>query len=118
MSKKQPNLSALGEKIAHKSMQTGGYEKFEKADEVLKTNKPGLREKVIRRSYALTRQDVNHIELIKDKFLNHRVVINDSHVVRLALHLAASFSEANLLEASKQIPKLPVGRPKERESED
>ncbi len=115
MSKKQNNLSALGEKIAHKSLKPAIDERFARADEILGgagDQETEGRERIVRKSYALTKQDVEHIEKIKDKCLNHKVVLTDSHVIRLAINLAAGLSEDALIKAANKIPKIPTGRPK------
>ncbi len=112
--KKHNNLSALGNKIAHKSLKTSVHERFEQADQALGTeNEVGEnREKIIRKSYALTKQDINHIQQIQDRCLNKKVVLNDSHVIRIALMLTSRLSENELIEASVEMPKLIAGRPK------
>jgi hypothetical protein len=71
-------------------------------------------ERVIRKSYALTKQDIDHIHKIQDKCLNKKIVINDSHVVRIALMLAAKLNEDALIKASTEVPKLVAGRPKKK----
>ena len=70
------------------------------------------RERVIRKSYALTKQDLENIKSIQDKCLNQKVVLNDSHVIRLALGLAVKLSDDALIKASLQTPKVVTGRPK------
>jgi len=70
------------------------------------------KEKVIRKSYALTKHDIKNIELIKDKCLNKKVVLSDSFVIRLSLELAEKLTEDTLIKASQKIPKIITGRPK------
>lgn len=70
------------------------------------------RERIIRKTYALTKQDLENIKLIQDKCLNRKIVLNDSYVVRLALNLAVKLSEDGLIKASQHIPKIATGRPK------
>jgi len=107
--KKQNDLSMLTRKISHKSV----LDKFDEADAVLDAEKiNGLRERVIRKSYALTKQDLEKISSVKDKCLNQKVVLSDSQVVRLALELATKLSEAELIEASSHLQKVSIGRPK------
>jgi hypothetical protein len=112
--KKRNDLSALGDKIAHKSIKSSVHERFGHADQALGTGSETneSREKIIRKSYALTKQDINHIQQIKDKCLNQKVVLNDSHVIRIALMLASKLHEDALIKASKEVPKLIAGRPK------
>jgi hypothetical protein len=112
--KKHNDLSALGNKIAHKSTKSSVHERFENADQVLGTESTAheSREKIIRKSYALTKNDIDHIQQIKDKCLNKRVVLNDSHIIRIALMLASKLNEDALIKASKEVPKLIAGRPK------
>lgn len=117
MSKKQPNLSALSDRIAHKTNKkplSNDYEKFQKADEALQVNEVLEKERVIRKSYVLTNPDIQRMEGIKDKLLDHKIVINDSHVIRLALKLASNATEAELIGCLKEVPKLAMGRPKEK----
>ncbi len=103
------NLSKLTEKISHKYINS----KFEKADEVLGTSKGSkLREKVIRKSFALTRQDLEKINIIKDRCLNQKVVLNDSHVIRMSINLAIKLTENELIKSSLEVPKVFIGRPK------
>jgi len=111
--KKHNNLSALTEKISHKSVQSSIDSRFDQADQALGTKKDEpLQERVIRKSYALTKQDLANIKLIKDKCLNKKVVLNDSYVIRLAIGLAANLTEDTLIKASLQTPKILTGRPK------
>ena len=112
--KKCNDLSALSNKIAHKSAKSSVHKRFEHADNILGTNdvSSDRREKITRKSYALTKQDIDHIQQIKDKCLNKRVVLNDSHIVRIALMLAAKLSEDSLIKASTEVQKLIPGRPK------
>ncbi len=113
MSKKRNDLSALSEKIAHKSTRTSVYNRFEHADEALGVSgEDAQRERIIRKSYALTKKDIDNIQLIKEKCLNKRVVVNDSHIIRLAIKLAANLSDDAIVEAVEHIPKVQVGRPR------
>ncbi len=104
----------MGDKIAHKSLKSSIDERFEHADQVLGTESAThkSREKIIRKSYALTKDDVDRIQQIKDKCLNKRVVLNDSHIIRVALMLASKLNEDVLIKASMEVPKLIAGRPK------
>lgn len=70
------------------------------------------RERVIRKSYTLIKQDLANIRQIQDKCLNKKVVLNDSHVIRLGLELASKLSEVELIKASQKVPKIITGRPK------
>lgn len=112
MQKKHTDLSALGAKIAHRNKSANVYKKFESADEILGVEKKKIRQRIVRKSYALMQDDIENIEAIKDKCLNKKVVLSDSHVVRLSIKLAASLSEKELIQLSEQIPKLAAGRPK------
>lgn len=111
--KKQNDLSMLTKKIAHQSIRNTIHDKFDEADAILDVEKnSGLRERVIRKSYALTKHDLEKIKSIKDRCLNQKVVLSDSHVVRLALELATKLSENELIDASSHLQKVSVGRPK------
>ena len=79
--------------------------------------KSEIKEKIIRKSYALTKQDIEHIEQIKDKCLNRRVVLNDSHIVRIALMLTSKLTESAIIKASTEVPKLTAGRPRGRKND-
>jgi hypothetical protein len=110
--KKRSDLSELTKKITHKSVGSS-IEKFEQADQALGTNeKEKLRERVVRKSYALTKQDLENINIIKDKCLNQKVVLNDSHVIRMAIGLTVKLTEDSLIKASSQTPRVITGRPK------
>ena len=111
--KKQNDLSTLTKKMAHKSIQDTIRDRFDEADAILDVEKNnGVRERVVRKSYALTKHDLEKIKSIKDKCLNQKVVLSDSHVVRLALELATKLSENELIDASAHLQKISVGRPK------
>lgn len=112
--KKHNGLSALGDKIAHKSLRPSVHERFDNANQALGIDieTPESREKIIRKSYALTQPDIDRIKLIQDKCLNQKVVLNDSHVIRIALMLTSKLEEGLLIEASRKVPKLIAGRPK------
>jgi hypothetical protein len=70
------------------------------------------KERVTPRSYALTKHDLGNIETIKDKCLNKKIVLNDSHVIRLSLEIAAKLTEEVLIKFSQKIQKVIKGRPK------
>lgn len=114
MSKKRNNLSVLGEKIAHKKEELSIYNRFKNADKVMDKTAQELRGRIIRKSYAITKTDLENIQLIKDKCLNKRIVLSESHIIRLAIKLAAALSEKEIIEASFGIAKMSPGRPKLR----
>ena len=70
------------------------------------------RGRVIRKSYALTSDDLEYIKRIQSKCLNQKIVLSDSHVIRVALWLAEGLSEESLIKASMCTPKVIKGRPK------
>ncbi len=72
----------------------------------------GKREHIVRKSYALTTEDINNIQEIKEKCLNRRVVLSDSQVIRLGIKLAVDLSEAALVKEFKEVPQLAKGRPR------
>jgi hypothetical protein len=114
--KKRRDLSALGNRITHKTLLVDEEDKFKKADIALGVDDDisaqEAREKVVRKSAAITIKDLEILQLIKDNCLNHKIVLNDSEVIRLGLSLIAKLSEEDLIKASKEITKLPTGRPK------
>jgi hypothetical protein len=113
MSRNYKDLTALSEKIAHKSTKLPAvYKRFEDADKILGVDDEHPREKIVRKSYALIKKDLENIQLVKDKCLNHKIVLTDSHIIRLALAVVATFSEEKLIEASEQVPKMLTGRPR------
>ncbi len=113
MSKKDNDLTAFGEKIAHKSIKSSVYNQFDHSDELSSVaDGEAPRGRIIRKSYALTKKDIDNIQLIKEKCLNKRVVVNDSHIIRLAIKLAADLSDDTLANAVGQIPRVQTGRPK------
>ena len=122
MSKNQQNnLSAIGEKISRK--QDKDYDKFDRADILLKekitrAEEDNHRERLIRKSYALTKQDLMGLEKIKDKFLNEKIVLSDSYILRLAIKIASELPQSILVENSYNVPKIPVGRPKRERKTD
>lgn len=104
--KKKPDLSALRNRISHKNR-----DKFSRADEILGTQEPLHREKVIRRSYALLKQDLDAITLLTDRCLSKKVKTSDSHLIRLGLLLATELSADELVQKITQIPTVKTGRP-------
>jgi hypothetical protein len=112
--RKHNDLSVLGNRIAHKSLKSSIDERFEHADQILGTKSEDQvsREKITRKSDAFVKEDIRHIQQIKDKCLNKRVVLNDSHIIRIALMLASELIDDMLVEASLKVPKLTAGRPK------
>ena len=66
---------------------------------------------MIRRTYALTQQDIANIQRIKEKCSHHSALLNDSHIVRLAIQLATQLTEKTVVKAWKSLPKMKVGRP-------
>ncbi|MBS0358566.1 MAG: hypothetical protein JSS53_04795 [Proteobacteria bacterium] len=71
-----------------------------------------VKEKAISSTYTFTKLDFDNMELIKDKLLNKKVVLNNSHILRLSLMIAVEQSEDKLEEHSKKLTKLIAGRPK------
>ena len=107
--KKRHDLSALNRKIAHKA----SADKFKQADQALGIESEEIiRERVMRKSYAVTKRDLNNIQIIKDKCLDKKVVLNSSWIIRMSLDIAAHLSEDALIKASRQVPNIPTGRPK------
>ena len=114
-SKQKNNLSALGKKISYKEQ--SGQDKFDKADAAMEAHAPlnQSAHRVTRKSYALTKQDLESLDKIKDKCLDHKVVLSDSHIIRLAINLTSKLSAKELVAASFDVPKIPVGRPRQKE---
>lgn len=114
--KKPKDLSALTQKITHKTLLDPQHDKFKNADLALgieeTIEEQEAREKVVRKSSAITTDDLKIIQAIQDKCLNYKIVLNDSEVVRLALLIASQLSEEELISASKKLKKVPTGRPK------
>lgn len=107
--KKDIDLSALKKRISRKS----SYDRFDMADKELGLdNKSDEREKVMRRSYALTKNDLENINVIREKLFKKKIVVSDSHIVRTALCLSANSLEDDLLKASNKTTKILMGRPK------
>lgn len=113
MNKKNKNLLALSERIAHKTIKKEIDKKFDHANQILGVD-DSIRESVIRKSCALTRQDMENIQKIKEKALNKRIVLSDSQVIRMGIQLMSDLSERRLVEESDRMPKLSAGRPKKR----
>jgi hypothetical protein len=103
VSKKRPLLLSAKKQISKKSAIVEGFRD---------TSKEGHRERLIRKSYALTSEEAENIQLIKEKCLNRRVLLSDSQVIRLGIKLAARLSEAELVKEFAQVPKMSVGRPR------
>lgn len=93
-----------------KSITSSAYKRFEDINQNEAARQSDRH--IIRKSYALTKPDINHIQQIKDKCLNRRVVLNDSHIIRIALMLASKMNEEILIKASKEVPRLVAGRPR------
>ena len=70
------------------------------------------RDKAIAKAFALTSEDLEHVQNIKERCLDKKIVLNDSAVVRVALDIAANINEKVLIEYSKKAKKIIVGRPK------
>ena len=70
------------------------------------------KEKAIAKAFALTSEDLKHVQLIKEKCLDKKIVLNDSAAVRVALDIAVNINEKTLIEYSKKAKKIIVGRPK------
>lgn len=114
--KKPKDLSALTKKITHKTLLEPEHDKFKNADLALgieeTLEEKEIREKVVRKSAAVTTDDLDIIQAIKDKCLNYKIVLNDSEVIRLSLLIASQLSEEELINTSKKLKKVPAGRPK------
>ena len=107
--KKNPNdLSELRKKITYK----GGKDKFKQADQALGIPEEDIREKVVRKSYTVTQNDLTNIRTIKEKCLTKKVILNASWIIRMSLYLASKLSEEELIKASNEIPNIPIGRQK------
>lgn len=111
--KKQNDLSGLANKLSHKSNLTSSYNRFDQADLILGIDKK-KQEPVIRKSYSLTKKDLENIKEIKDKCLEEKLSLEDSYIVRLALNLASKLEVKDLLKLTLEVPKLIQGRPKKR----
>lgn len=94
--------------------------RFTKADETLgvveeipKDNsvKKKSYQKVIRKTFSLTKTDIELILKIKDKALNKKNVLSDSAIARIGLLLISELSDDDLVSLSKRLKKTPLGRP-------
>ena len=72
----------------------------------MKPVKQKIKTKAIRKTYTFTENDLNLIEEIKDKLLNHKCVVTDSQVIRMGLAALASHSESNLVKIAQGVPTL------------
>ena len=94
--------------------------RFTKADETLgvveeipKANsvKKKSYQKSIRKSFSLTKTEIELILKIQDKALNNKVVLSDSEVAMIGLLLLSELSDGDLASLSKRFEKTPLGRP-------
>lgn len=90
-------------------------DRFARADEILYLrNKHSihLQEKVVRKTFSLPTEDVLLINKIKDTVLNNKIVLSDSEIIRLGVQVLSNMGEKELYVVSKNIKKIPSGRPK------
>ncbi len=115
MSKNKPNIEGIAEKISKNKTEALVYDRFDLADNALELeSEKEPQEKVIRKSYAITKSDLENIDHIKDSFLDHKIVVPDSYIIRLSLKIAASLTIDTLIHEMKEMPRRIVGRPKKR----
>ena len=63
----------------------------------------------VKESFTCPENEHQIIQTVIDKFLDKRIVINKSEVIRIGLHLLKNLSDDNLFEIYKFIPKTKVG---------
>ncbi|MEN9450033.1 MAG: hypothetical protein RJA83_647 [Pseudomonadota bacterium] len=94
--------------------------RFTKADETLgvveeipKANsvKKKSYQKVIRKTFSITKTEIELILKIKDKALNKKVILSDSAIARIGFLLLSDLSDGDLVSLSKRLEKTPLGRP-------
>lgn len=69
-------------------------------------------EKTIPKTFSLTTQDIEKIMIIKDRYLNKKMSLTDSAVIRVALDIALSEKDNKLTKHFMGLKKLPLGRKK------
>jgi hypothetical protein len=56
-----------------------------------------------KKTYTLTSEEISLLANIKDKALSKKVVLNDSLIVRLGIHLVAQLPIDKLIKATSKI---------------
>ena len=67
---------------------------------------------VVTKSFCLMAEDIEHIRLLKNKFINQKIALSDSGIVRIALESLIKLNDQALLRAYKETKKISVGRKK------
>ena len=81
--------------------------RFTKANSVKKKSY----QKVIRKTFSITKTEIELILKIKDKALNKKVILSDSAIARIGFLLLSDLSDGDLVSLSKRLEKTPLGRP-------
>lgn len=69
-------------------------------------------ERTATRGFTVTKKDLDNLNSIKDKCLSKNIFLTDSAIVRLSLEIASTISDKDLIDASKRLRKIPLGRKK------
>lgn len=59
--------------------------------------------KSIKKSCTITTTELELLEIIKDKALNKKLVLDDSKIIRLGIYLVSQLSEDKLLKTNKEL---------------
>lgn len=115
------DLTNFKNKIAPRDknqIEIAASKRFTIADETLGIDTPKANsvkkksyQKSIRKSFSLTKTEIELILKIQDKALNKKVVLSDSEVARIGLLLLSELSDDDLASLSKRLEKTPLGRP-------
>jgi hypothetical protein len=110
----------LKEKISPKAEQKtieDAKARFNKADEILNLEKndanlPVVHKKMIRKTFTMPEEIFDLINKIKDRSLDYRIVLSDSEIIRLGIQTLGELDETSFLKKVKEIPRVPLGKPK------
>lgn len=110
--KQRNDYGALANKIAKKSSITDRYQKADAylgIDQEIEKTPP--REKIIRKTYSITKNDLKAISDLKKRYISNQVGdVADSHLIRLGLLALSRMSDDALVKISSEIVIPPTGR--------
>lgn len=87
-------------------------DRFKVADSIF--DSPNKKDNVIRDTFTLPKSDYDLIEKCRSKFLENKISITKSEIIRIGIILVSKLPNSDIDNVYKLIEKIKTGRPKQR----
>lgn len=87
-------------------------DRFKVADSIFDSS--NKKDNVIRDTFTLPKSDYDLIEQCRNKFLENKISITKSEIIRIGVILVSKLPDSDIADVYKLIEKIKTGRPKQR----